>query len=282
MAADRHTLKRQRLGRELRQTREERGEKINHVAALLNMDGNKLGRMELAKTYVGHHDLHRLCDIYDVTPEQRHAWEQLLVGKRPNHWWRSYGDVMPAAFTEFVALENDAVEEFEYTPMAVCGLLQTQDYAAAMLGKGARALGLEQAEALVAVRMARQQRLFEEPTLVYRPVISEVALSFDLGDPALMRDQLLHIADVAALPNVEFRVLPLAAGRDALQPLPFTVLRFDDPDPDVAFTEDLGGTIPHESEREVRRCNRLFRQICDAALTPEESITLILGRAEGT
>ncbi|MCF2527868.1 helix-turn-helix domain-containing protein [Yinghuangia soli] len=281
MGADQHTLKRQRLGRELRQVRLDQGLTLRQVAARMKMDGNKLGRMELAKAYVEPHDLHRLCDIYDVTPDQRHAWELLLVGKRPQHWWRSYADIMSAAYTEFVALENDAVEAIEYAPMVMSGLLQTSEYATMLLSTGARALGLEQAEALGAVRLARQQRLSTEPSLKFHCVVNEVALGFDLGEPEVLREQLEHLARVAKQDNVTIQVLPLSAGRMALQPVPFTVLKFgDEADPDVASSEDLGGTILYESEREVRRCNRLFDQISRAALTPDDSMMLLHARLE--
>lgn len=92
----------------------------------------------------------------------------------------------------------------------------------------------------------------------------------------------LSIVETAKLESATFQVLPLSAGRAALQPMPFTVFKFEgETDPDVAFTEGLGGTIPYESEREVKRCNRLFEHISRSAPSPEDSVALLLRRVEG-
>lgn len=258
------------------------GQALNSVAAELGIDGSKLSRMELAKAYVTEHDLARLCDVYDVEAGRRSELASLLVGKRPRHWWRAYADVMNTHLTEFVALENDADEEIEYNPMIVCGLLQTTEYMTQIMGSGFNAYGQDQVESLAAVRQMRQRRLVDDPTLRFHGIVSEAALHLAVGGPAVMRTQMLHLADIAKLPNVTFQVLPFSAGRDGAQTAIFTVLKFADPaDPDVAFMEGLGGMIPCESERDVHRCNRLFRQLESVALSPEDSIALVLNRAEG-
>jgi hypothetical protein len=282
MATDsQHTLKRKRLGQELRRLREGCEISRNSAAAAIKSDASKISRMELARAYVSPHDLAVLCNLYDVPPQQRFELERLLVGKRPRHWWREYSDVMSATLTEFVALEDDAVEELEYQPMVVCGLLQTQAYTEVIMGAGYNAYGADQIESLTAVRQNRQRRLVEEPVLAFHGIITEAALNFSLGGPQVMAAQFAHLVEMASLPNVTLQVVPFSAGRSAAQGAGFVVLKFADPvDSPSAFMDAIGGIIPRDTQRDIRRCDRLFGQIRTAALAPEDSLALILERAE--
>ncbi len=277
-----HTVKRKRLGQELRRLREERGITRNAAAAAIKCDASKISRMELARAYVTAHDLAVLCRLYDVSPAQRYELESLLVGKRPRHWWRAYADVMSAALTDFVALEDDAVVELEYHPMVVCGLLQTPAYTETIMRTGFHTFGIDQIESMTAVRKARQRRLVDDPVLHFHGITTEAALNFELGGPEVMREQFLHMVEMARLPNVTVQIVPFSAGRSAVQTAGFVVLKFADPvDPPVAFMDSIGDIILRDTQRDIRRCDRLFGQIQSAALSPEDSVALLLERAEG-
>ncbi|WTW95721.1 DUF5753 domain-containing protein [Streptomycetaceae bacterium NBC_01309] len=282
MATDsQHTLKRKRLGQELRRLREEREISRNAAAAAIKGDVSKISRMELARAYVSPHDLSTLCRLYDVPPQQQFELEQLIVGKRPRHWWREYSDVMNAHLAEFVALEDDAVVEREYQPMVIPGMLQIAEYITAVMETGLHALGRDQIESLVAVRQGRQRRLVDESLLSYHGIVTEAALHIDTGGPAAMRAQLLHLAEMAELPNVVFQVVPFNGPRRAAYATGFVLLGFaDSADPDVAFMEGIGGMIPRDSRREVQRYDRLFRMIEGSALSPDDTIALLRERAE--
>lgn len=276
-----HTLKRKRLGQELRRLREEREITRNAAAAAIKGDVSKICRMELARAYVTPHDLRTLCRLYDVPPQQQFELEQLIVGKRPQHWWREHADVMNAHLAEFVALEDGATVEREYQPMVVGGLMQAEEYMAAIMGTGINALGQDQIESLVAVRQARQRRLHDEPVVRYHGIVTEAALHFMVGGPEVMRAQMRHVVDVAQLPNVVFQIVPFTEGARAAHATGFVILGFDDPaDPEVTFAEGIGGMIPRDSQREVQRYNRLFRCIEEVALGPDDSLALLRQRAE--
>ncbi|MCF2529353.1 helix-turn-helix domain-containing protein [Yinghuangia soli] len=276
-----HALKRKRLGQELRRLREDRG--ISRIAAAeaIRGDVSKICRMELARAYVTPHDLATLCRLYEVPAQVQSELEQLVVGKRPRHWWREYADVMNAHLEEFVAFEDSATVEREYQPMVIGGLLQCADYIAAIMDAGINPLAAEQVESLVAVRLARQRRLRAEPVLRYHGIVSEAALHFDTGGRGVMRTQMRHLAELARLPNVVFQVVPFEAGARAAHATGFALLGFTDPaDGEVAFVEGIAGMIPRDSQREVQRYHRLFGRIEQAALSPGDSLALILERAE--
>ncbi|MGW0659122.1 DUF5753 domain-containing protein [Streptodolium elevatio] len=282
MATDsQHTLKRKRLGYELRRLREEREISRNAAAEAIKGDPTKISRMELARAYVSPHDLEALCRLYEVPPQLQFELQQLIVEKRPRHWWREHDAVMNTHLTEFVALEDEAAEEREYQPLVIGGLLQTAEYSSVIMATGLLALGADQIESLSAVRRGRQRRLFDEPVLRYHGIVTEAALHFEIGGPEVMRAQLLHVVEMARLPNVIVQVVPFSAGRQAAHSGGFVTLGFTRPgDPAVAFLEGIGGMISRDSEREVRRLERLFTSIEAAALSPEDTIALLLERAE--
>ncbi|MGA4539859.1 DUF5753 domain-containing protein [Uniformispora flossi] len=281
MATDsQHTLKRKRLGLELRRLREERGVTRNAAAAAIRGDVSKISRMELARAYVSRRDLLVLCRLYGLPQQQQAELEQLLVDKRPRHWWREYTDVMNASLADFVALEDDAAVEREYQPMTIPGLLQVLAYTTAVMETGLRPLAADQIGSLVALRQGRGRRLFDDPVLEFHGIVSEAALHVDTGGPAVMREQMLHLVEMAKLPNVTFQVVPFQGARRP-SGTGFVTLGFTDPDDlDVAFIESIGGMIPRDTKREVRLYRRLFEWISTGALTPDDTVALLLDRAE--
>jgi hypothetical protein len=274
-------LKRKRLGQELRRLREERTITRTAAAAAVNCDVSKICRMELARAYVTPQDLRTLCRLYGVSPQQQFELEQLIVGKRPRHWWREHAEVMNAHLTEFVALEDGATVEREYQPMVFGGLLQAPEYIAAIMETGINPLATQEISSLVAVRRARQRRLDAEPVLRYHSIVSEAALHVDTGGRDVMRAQLRHLVQAARRPNVVFQVVPFHAGARGAHAAGFALLGFADPvDPEVAFVEGIAGMIPCDSMREVQRYRRLFRRIEQVALSPDDSIALLHERVE--
>ncbi|WP_406283620.1 DUF5753 domain-containing protein [Embleya sp. NBC_00896] len=276
-----HTRKRIRLGRRLRELREARGITLATAGAAIQGDGPKVSRQEHAKAYVSPHDLAIYFQLYEVPPDAQPELRDLLVQKRIRHWWQEFANDINANLTEVIALEDDAAEAMEYQPNVIPGLLQTKDYAGAIIGTGFNAYGSDQVEALVTVREMRQRLLREDEPLTYHAIATEAALHFDVGGPDVMREQMLHLLDEMALPNVTFRIVPFSAGRMAAQAAGFTILKFEDSDdPDAAWMEGFGGMIPRDSRREIRLYNRLFDEIASAALSPDETAALLRDRSE--
>jgi transcriptional regulator with XRE-family HTH domain len=276
-----HTRKRIRLGRRLRELREARGITLATAGAAIQGDGPKVSRQEHAKAYVSPHDLAIYFQLYEVPPEAQPELLDLLVQKRIRHWWQEFANDINANLTEMIALEDDAAEALEYQPNVIPGLLQTKHYASAIVGTGFNAYGPDQAEALVTVREMRQRLLREDEPLRYDAIATEAALHFDVGGSDVMREQMRHLIDEMALPNVNFRIVPFSAGRMAAQAAGFTIFKFEDSDdPDAAWMEGVGGMIPRDSGREIRLYKRLFDEIASAALSPDETVELLRKRSE--
>lgn len=276
-----HTRKRIRLGRRLRQLREARGITLATAGAAIQGDGPKVSRQEHAKAYVSPHDLAIYFQLYEVPSEAQPELLDLLVQKRIRHWWQEFANDLNANLAEVIALEDDAAESLEYQPNVIPGLLQTKDYASAIVGTGFNAYGADQVEALVTVREMRQRLLREDEPLTYHAIATEAALHFDVGGPDVMREQMRHLIDEMVLPNVTFQIVPFSAGRMAAQAAGFTILKFEDSDdPDAAWMEGVGGMIPRDSGREIRLYNRLFDEIASAALSPGETAALLRERSE--
>ncbi|MFE3204087.1 DUF5753 domain-containing protein [Embleya sp. NPDC059237] len=276
-----HTRKRIRLGRRLRELREARGITLATAGAAIQGDGPKVSRQEHAKAYVSPHDLATYFQLYEVPPEAQPELLDLLVQKRIRHWWQEFANDVNANLAEVIALEDDAEEEWEYHPNLIPGLLQTKNYASAIITTGFNAYGVDQVEALVTVREMRQRLLRDEEPLTYHAITTEAALHFDIGGPSVMQEQMHHLIAEMALPNVTFQICPFSAGRMAIQAAGFTILKFEDTDdPDAAWMEGVGGMISLDSKRELRLCNRLFSEIAAAALTPDETAALLRERAK--
>jgi transcriptional regulator with XRE-family HTH domain len=269
---------RRRLGDELRLLRDRSGMTADEVGRHLGCTNSKISRMENGKRAVGKQDFDLLMELFDVEGEKLEELTALMVRGRQRlpPWWQAYNDVISANYAEFLAYEADARLCYEYQPVFVPALLQTPDYARAVTAVGFAALGPDQVDALVEVRMRRQERLREETPLVAEYVVTEAALRFQIGGAQTMRAQLHQLHETAARPNVSFRVLPFAAGENGIINAGYTLFGSDrDTDAEVSFTEAADGVSFRDDPLTVRRLQRLLRNLSKSALSPEDSLALV-------
>lgn len=270
------TVRRRRLGAELRRLREAHSRKLDEVAGELGLVASTLSRIETGKAPIKTAYLKHLLDMYGVTdPGAR----QLLVDMaREGHrkgWWSDYDDVLPSGFDVYVGLEAEAKGLRAYEASFVPGLLQTGDYATAILRGLHPRESDEQIERLVELRLLRQRKLDQDPPLDLWLILDEGAIRRVVGGTEVMGDQLDHLIEAAGWPNVTIQVLGFDAGAHAGLDGPFAILQFDFTDPDVAYTEGMGGFVYLEKEREVRACVEAFDRMRASALSPEASLVLI-------
>ena len=213
MARPSPTVRRRRLRAELRRLRTERGLTIDAVQELSKGDIKtpNLSRWETGERNVRPTDVRLLLDIYEVGGEEREALLTLARQAKERGWWQSYGTAVPSWFQFYVGLESEASAIREYSAELVPGLLQTADYYRAFLGTAPgdpRITGKE-----VDVRTARQERLTsdDDPPELW-VVLNEAVIRRNVGGSAVMRAQLEHLAELAALPRVTIQVLPFGAG----------------------------------------------------------------------
>ncbi|HTT54021.1 MAG TPA: helix-turn-helix transcriptional regulator [Streptosporangiaceae bacterium] len=271
------TVPRRLLGAQLRRLREERKITLEDAGDVIRASGSKMSRLENGRVSFKDRDISDLLTFYGVTDEQQRAALRELARSAGAHgWWHDYSDVLPSWFEAYVGLEEAATNIRAYENQFVPGLLQTEDYARAVIAAGAVDGSPEAVDRNVAFRMARQPALTSEDPPQLWAVLDEAALRRQVGGSGLMRLQLDHLLDVAGLPNVAIQVLPFGAGAHPAMGRPFVILAFPErADPDVVYLEDLTSALYVENVDEVDRYNVFFNHLRATALSFEESAALI-------
>jgi transcriptional regulator with XRE-family HTH domain len=273
------TYAQRRLGGELRQLRSKAGLSLEAVAGKFNWSKSKLSRIETAKLSISRHDMSRLAILYGASIEEIARLENWATRKaHPYAWWDEYSDIVSSSYEEFISLEAQAAEIRLVNSNVVPGLLQARGYAHAITTSGPFIPDPDIADALVDVRMKRQDVLTEENPVLVSATMSATALHIDLGDPRLLQEQLRHLLEIGELPNVEIRIIPLNSPLGAFIG-GLTLFEFDHrQEPSVVYIEYHGGMTPKESDREVRQYRRHIQHLHENALPPHASKELITQR----
>lgn len=271
------TVRRRRLGTELRRLREAHSIKLEEVAEKLGLAASTLSRIETGKAPTRTAYLSAMLDLYGVHDP---GGRQILVDMaREGHrkgWWSVYDDVLPSGFDIYVGLEAEASALRSYETDVVHGLLQTADYALAVLRELRPRDSDEQIRRVVDLRMLRQRLLDQDPPLDLWLILDEGAIRRMIGGAAVMRRQLERLIQASRRPNVTLQILAFESGAHAGLVGPFSILEFPErADSDVAYTESVGGMIYLEKDRDVRLCAEAFDRMRAAALSPAASVELI-------
>lgn len=271
------TVRRRRLGAELRRLREAHSLKLEEVAERLGLAPSTLSRIETGKAPTKSAYLSALLDQYQV--EDPGVRKVLVDMAREGHrkgWWSIYDDVLPSGFDIYVGLEAEASGLRSYETDVVHGLLQTTDYALAVLRELRPRDTEEQLQRVVDMRMQRQRLLDQDPPLDLWLILDEGAIRRNVGGSEVMRHQLQQLVQASRWANVTLQILSFASGAHAGLTGPFAILEFPErTDSDVAYTESVGGMIYLEKDREVRACVEAFDRMRAAALSPVASVDLI-------
>jgi len=272
------TVKRRRLAAELRAYRDRADLTIEEVAQRLEWSTAKISRIENARVSVLPRDVKFLIGVYGVE-ENGEEWESLLTLARESRqkgWWHAYGDAIPEGFETYVGLEADATTLRTYESDYVPGLLQTADYAHAVIRATMLTASDEEIERHVAVRMVRQERLTGPGAPEIWAVISEAVIRRVVGGELVMRAQLSRLAETSKQPNVSLQVLPFSVGAHAGMDGAFMILGFPAPtDPDVTYVHYYTGTLYLEKPEDLARYTLMFDHLRAAALPVDQSRDLI-------
>jgi transcriptional regulator with XRE-family HTH domain len=271
------TVRRRRLGAELRRLREGSSLKLEEVADRLDLAPSTLSRIETGKAPTKSAYLTSMLAMYGVDDP---AARQVLVDMaREGHrkgWWSIYNDLLPSGFGIYVGLEAEASGLRVYEIQVVQGLLQTRDYAMAVLREIRPKDTEDKIARLVDLRMQRQQLLDQDPPLDLWLILDESALRRNIGGSAVMRAQLEHLLQASRRSNVTLQILCFEAGAHSGLVGPFTILEFPERgDSDVVYIDSVGGVFYLEKDREVRACAEAFDRLRAAALSPATSVELI-------
>lgn len=211
--------------------------------------------MELGRVSVKERDIVDLLAVYKISDERvRSSLLDLARQATTPGWWHQYSDVVPDWFHTYTGLEEAAARIRTYEAQFVPGLLQTEDYARAVITRGHLAASPEEAERRVSFRMARKQLLTRpEPPHLWA-VIDESALRRPIGNRQILQNQLVQLMEIARWPNVTMQVTTFEAGGHAAEGGAFTMLRFPEPDvPDVIYVEQLTGALYLDKRDDVER-----------------------------
>jgi transcriptional regulator with XRE-family HTH domain len=270
------TVRRMLVGSQLRRLREEKGITRAEAGYTIRASESKMSRLELGRVAFKERDVSDLLMLYGVTdPERRDAVLALLEDANRPGWWREYEDVMPGWFQNYVGLEAAARVLRTYETHFVPGLLQTSEYARAVLASTTPPLSGRDLDRGVALRTTRQKVLTRSDPLRVWAIMDEAALRREVGGPEVYRGQLEHLLTLLERPNVALQVLPLSSGVHAGGGS-FSLLRFGDPDlPDVVYVEQLVSALYVDKLEHVERYTEVMDRLAVASMTPEASADFI-------
>lgn len=276
------TVRRRRLGMELKRLRESAGLTCESAGAPLEWSASKVSRIENGRSTLRARDVRDLLEVYGVSDATiADGLLELLRDSGKRAWWSSYGDVMPDPYRTLIGLEGAAASIWAYQSELVPGLLQTEDYARALIRASGAWDSTEDIDRRVEVRMARQAILDNPQPPRLWAVVNEAVVRRPVGGSAVMKAQLQHLTTAAERPNIDLQVLPFSEGAHPAMDGPFMLLKFaDQGDPDVVYLENARGGLWLEKSSETTRYTLMFEHVRARALSPERSIKFILRAAE--
>ncbi|MEV7771962.1 helix-turn-helix transcriptional regulator [Kitasatospora sp. NPDC086791] len=271
------TVRRLLLGTQLRKLREARGVSREEAGYSIRASESKISRMELGRVGFKERDVADLLTLYGVDAEHERATVLGLVhDANANSWWHEYGDVLPGWFQNYLGLEEAAAEIRSYEVQFVHGLLQTADYARAVVTAGRHDHAPEEIERRVDVRLQRQAVLTGERAPHLVAVLDEAALRRPWGGPELMRGQLDRLLELGELPNVRLQVLPFGNAGLSAESGAFTVLGFAERElSDVVYLEQFTTALYLDKPAEVAEYQQAMDDLVADSLDPARTRDLL-------
>lgn len=264
------------LGRQLRQLRQQREISAKQAGYRVRLSESAISRMENGQVGFKTRDIRDLLKLYGVTDRQeRDAFLRLVEQANQPGWWQRFNDVLPSWFQTFVGLQEGAAEIWEYENQVIPGLLQTEDYARAVLGVPPWRPPADEIEQKVKLRLTRHQLLHRDHPPKVWMVIDEVVLRRPVGGPAVMRAQLEHLIQLTELSNLTVQILPTRTRVPLVSPS-FVLLRFAEPElPAIVYVEQLS-TAQYLDKREDReRYMQALSHVAVAAEVPAATVSIL-------
>ncbi|MDA5146567.1 helix-turn-helix transcriptional regulator [Streptomyces sp. AD681] len=279
------SVHRRQLATRLRELREASGLTLTEVSERIEVNQGSLSRIETGERGTTPVLVRALLDCYAVThTELRDDILDLVRADKEQQkpWWRKYSTVLALTrYDGYLALEASAVGLANYQPLLVPGLLQTEDYARAVIAQMRPELTSVQVDALVKVRMERQDsRLSGEHSTDLCAVLDEAVLHRVIGSPAVMRQQFAHLVQAGEQPNVTIQLLPFSAGAHPGLYGPFVILTFPQPTGPLVWLENPNNSVYLEAESDIQNYNDIFDKLRASALSPAETRNYLTRTAE--
>lgn len=261
------------LGTQLRRLREERNVTREDAGYAIRASESKISRIELGRVGFKERDIADLLTLYGVTDEsERESLLSLAREANQPGWWQKFGDVLPNWFQAYVGLEAAASLLRTYEVQFIPGLLQTEDYARAVILLANGSAPKEDVDRRVALRMERQRLLTRENAPRFWAVLDEAVLRRPIGGRDTMRDQLEHLSKMSERANVTLQVIPFGYGGHAAAGGAFSLLRFPDLTlPDIVYIEQLTSALYLEKREDVDTYLESMERLAVEADSPDRS-----------
>ncbi|MFF3765852.1 helix-turn-helix domain-containing protein [Streptomyces sp. NPDC001922] len=265
------TVRRRRLGQELRRLRELKGMTAEEVADRLLVSQSKISRLENGRRSISQRDVRDLCGVYEVEDHRIvDSLMQMAKDSRQQGWWHAFGDI---PYSVYIGLETDAASLRVYEPQVMPGLLQTRAYAEAVITGALPEASQTDIEKRVQVRLRRQERIAsEENPLRLWAVLDESTVRRMVGGRQIMRDQLDHLIELSQLPHVTVQIMPHTMGAHPGVTGQYTILEFPDAaDSSVVYLEGVTSDLYLEKANDVQSYSVMYEHLRAQALNVEQT-----------
>lgn len=267
-------MRSRRVAGELRRLRARSGHSCATVGTALGISASKISRIETGRIGLQADEVAALLGFYQVAKPLREELLELVRRAAEPGWWQVQGSRLPELWKELIDFERSATVITNYEPLLIPGLLQTADYAGALIAAANPSLSEDEVETRVAARVSRQALLGRAHPPRLLALLEEGVLRRMVGDPGLMRRQVRHLEDATTRPNVTVQVVPTAAGAHPGLGGPFMILEFDR-DPTLVYLENRRGSAILEEDDDIAEATMALRHLQRIALSSEDSLAIL-------
>jgi hypothetical protein len=267
------------LGSQLRALRKAKRVTREQAGWEIRASESKISRMELGRVPFKARDVADLLTLYGIGDgDDREALLRLAQQASAPGWWRRFGDVVPPWFLSYLGLEESASLIRTYEVQFVPGLLQTPDYARAVIRLDHDGAPEEEIEKRTELRRHRQNVLHRATPPHLWAVIDEAVIRRRIGTRAVMREQVESLIEASRQPNVRLQIIPFDAGGHAPAGCPFAILRFPERGlPDVVYVEQLTSAIYLDKPVDVDHYALAMERACLKAEPPDRTAAILAG-----
>ncbi|MFD0206006.1 MULTISPECIES: helix-turn-helix domain-containing protein [Saccharothrix] len=270
------TIRLRRLAGQLRRLRDDTGLRREDVEERTGLHSTTLYRIETARSRPQYRTLDMLLKLYGVPTDEHLRLKALYKQSAGEGWIQPWHEDLREEYTTYISFEREAHGVRNYAGMFIPGLLQTEDYARAMVYGVLYTISKAQVEDRVRARMERQALLTKERPIKLWAIIDEAALHYEVGGQEVMSAQLDHLLEASTAPDTTIQVVPFSAGAHLGLPGQFVILDFDDPlDTDLVYIDSQAGEIFLESDTDIERFRDSFDHLVAVAKSPDDSVKLI-------
>lgn len=276
------SVPRRQLGRLLRRAREGAGVNLTYAAAGLEISVSRMSRMEIGEAPVKLMEVKTAAEMYGIDDDMREVMLSLAAASKEKGWWAAYGKSVPTWFDLYLGMEEAAAGLRHYENGLIPGLLQTEEYAAVVLG-AEPGINADEVEKRVKLRRQRQRLLARARPAAPRldVIVEEAVIARPLADTEAWQRQLAHLVNISQKPAISVRVIPRGraihpvAGRGSFVLLDFEASGPRKAEPTTVYIEGLSGSLYLDEPEEVDTYERAWKVLDGLALDRDASDDLI-------